>query len=268
MATGGIEMKQSKELKTAIAAAKAAGRVIMKHYGRHYKVKLKSARLGIVTEADFAAQKKIKQVILKAFPKAIFLAEEDKKHARLSNESTWVVDPLDGTYNFSRGIKGFSVAIALVKNRQPVLGVISDPSTGDLFSAEKGKGAFLNGKKIRVSGVSQMEKSVYDIPLSVRKGMRKKGLKILNKLMKRLGVLRIVGSAALRFAFIAAGRFDAYIEYGTYPWDVAAGIVILKEAGGKVTDDKGKPLSLLTHDQTLVASNGKIHVQIIKELNK
>ncbi|MFA4855291.1 MAG: inositol monophosphatase family protein [archaeon] len=262
-------MKQSEELRVAIKAAKEAGKVIMRHYGQLHHIKVKTARLGIVTEADFEAQRIIKAVIRKAFPKAWFLAEEDKKHPKISNAEMWVVDPLDGTKNFSRGLKLFAVSIALVKNKKPVLGVVFDPATGDLFFAEKGKGAFLDGKRIHVSKVKAMREAFFDIPLSIREGMRAKGLLVLKKLMKRLGTLRILGAAAPRLAFIASGRLDAYIEHGTYPWDIMAGVLILQEAGGRVTDEKGAPFSLFSSDrQTIVASNGRIHAQIIRELNK
>lgn len=262
-------MKQSRELRAAISAARAAGKVIMRHYGHLHHIRVKSARLGIVTEADFAAQRKIKAVIKNAFPKAEFLAEEDKKHPKVSNSELWVVDPLDGTKNFSRGLKLFAVSIALVKNKEPVLGVIFDPCTNDLFCAEKGKGAFLNGKRINVSKVGDMREAFFDIPLSIREGMRAKGLLVLKKLIGKLGPLRILGAAAPRLAFIASGRLDAYIEHGAYPWDIIAGVLILQEAGGMVTDEKGAPFPLFSSDrQTIVASNGKIHAQIIRELNK
>lgn len=261
-------MKQSKELRTAIEAAKAAGKIIMKHYGQLHHIKIKSARLGIVTETDLKAQRKIKAVIRKAFPKALFLAEEDKEHSRISNQVTWVVDPLDGTKNFSRGIKLFSVSIALVKNKKPVVGVILDPSTGDLFYAEKGKGAYLNGKKIHVSKVTEMKKAIFDLPLSTRVGVRKNHIAILKKMFNSMGSLRTIGSAALRSGFLAAGWFDVYIEAGVYPWDIAAGILLLKEAGGKITNSKGKPFKIFSIRDTIVATNGKLHKKVLKELNK
>lgn len=261
-------MKKGKELEVAIRAAKAAGKVIMGHYGKMHHVKVKSARLGIVTEADVAAQRKIKAVIRKTYPEAEFLAEEDKKHPKISDKPVWVVDPLDGTSNFSRGIKSFAVSIALIKKKKPVVGVVFDPGTGDLFFSQKGKGAYMNDKKIHVSGVMLMEKGFYDIPLSNRKGMRKKHFSTLKRLLKRLGVLRIIGSAALRLSFIAAGRLDAYIEYGVFAWDIAAGMLILEEAGGKITNSKGNQFKIFSTNDTIVSTNGKIHKQVIKELNK
>ena len=133
-------MKKSKELLVAIDAAKAGGKVAMKYYGKLKHVKNKGKNHGIVTEADFASQKKIKAVISKAFADAEFLAEEDSKH--LLSETMWVVDPIDGTRNFAKGIPFFAISIALSKKGKTVLGVVFNPATGDLFCGEKGKGAF------------------------------------------------------------------------------------------------------------------------------
>jgi len=241
-------MSQSKELKVAIKAAKAAGKIILSHYGKLHYVRLKSPALGIVTEADLQAQKKIKKIILKDFPKAKFFAEEDKVHK--ARDKAWLVDPLDGTANFHRGLPLFAVSIGLVRDRNPVLGVIYVPITKELFYAEKGKGAFLNGKRI------------HD-----RKGLRKKHSIYFKRLLKIMGTIRITGSAAIRLAYIAAGRMDAYIEFGMHPWDWAAGAIILQEAGGKITDFKGKTFHIY-RDREIVATNGKLHSQSIKELNK
>jgi len=261
-------MRKGREAEVAIRAAKAAGKLIMSHYGKLHRIKFKGARLGIVTEADVAAQKKIKAVIRKAYPNAGFLAEEDKKHPEISDKPVWVVDPLDGTSNYSRGIKSFAVSIALVKNRVPFVGVVLDPSTGDIFYAQRGKGAYLNDCKIKVSNEKDTTKAFYDIPLSNRRGMRKRHLKTLKKLLPIMGNLRIIGSAALRLSFLAAGRLDAYIEYGVFAWDVAAGILILEEAGGKITNFKGKKFMIFSPNDTIVATNGKIHQKIILGLNK
>ncbi len=258
-------MSQSKELKVAIKAAKAAGKIILSHYGKLHYVRLKSPALGIVTEADLQAQKKIKKIILKDFPKAKFFAEEDKVHK--ARDKAWLVDPLDGTANFHRGLPLFAVSIGLVRDRNPVLGVIYVPITKELFYAEKGKGAFLNGKRIHVSKIKNFKDTIFDVPISNRKGLRKKHSIYFKRLLKIMGTIRITGSAAIRLAYIAAGRMDAYIEFGMHPWDWAAGAIILQEAGGKITDFKGKTFHIY-RDREIVATNGKLHSQIIKELNK
>jgi len=259
-------MNKSKELRTAIAAAEAAGKIIMNHYGNVCCIREKSARLGVVTEVDLKAQKKIKSVITKAFPKAEFLAEEDKEHPKVSN-LMWIVDPLDGTKNFTRGIKSFSVSIALLREKKLVLGVVLDPAANDLFYAEKGKGAFLNNKRIKVSNVSKSEAGIFSMALPRRARTRNRNYSFYKKLFKTMGSMRNLGSAALQISMVAAGRFDAYIEYGLYPWDSAGGLAILKEAGGKATDAKGKPFGIFAKT-ALIATNGKLHNQIIKELNK
>jgi len=259
-------LKKSKELIVAIAAAKAAGKVIMKHYGKLHQIRVKSARLGIVTETDLLAQKKIKAVIRKSFPKAEFFAEEDKNHPKISH-LTWVVDPLDGTTNFSRSIRTFTVSIALLRNHRPVIGVVFDPNSGELFYAEKGCGAFANGKRISVSNISKPEQGLFNIGIPRRAKTRKKNYAMLKKLFETMGGLRNFGTAALQLSLIAAGRVDAYLEYGLYAWDCAAGIVLIQEAGGRITDSKGGKYNMFA-GEALVATNGKIHRQVIRELNK
>ncbi len=256
-------MRQSKELKVAIKAAKAAGRIIMNHYGNLHYVRLKSPTLGIVTEADIQSQKKIKKVILKSFPKAKFFAEEDKVHR--ARDKAWLVDPIDGTHNFYRGFPLFAVSIALVKQRKPVLGVIYMPITKELFYAEKGKGAFLDGKRIHVSKIREPQEAMFDMAISNRHGLRKKHSHDFKRLLSIMGYIRVSGSAATRLAFIAAGRVDAYIEFGMWPWDWAAGAVLVQEAGGKVTNFEGKTFQIY-RDREIVASNCKLHRQIVEVL--
>jgi myo-inositol-1(or 4)-monophosphatase len=256
-------MRQSKELKVAIAAAKAAGKVVMKYYENVHYVRLKSPALGIVTEADLQSQKKIKKVILKAFPKAEFYAEEDKVHR--ARDEAWLVDPIDGTQNFYRGFPLFAVSIGLVRKRKPVLGVIYLPITKELFYAEKGKGAFLNGKRIHVSKISKLQEAMFDLAVSNRASLRKKHHRDFERILSIMGETRVSGSAAIRLAYIAAGRIDAYVEFGMWPWDWAAGAILVLEAGGKVTNFQGKTFQIYK-DREIVASNGKFHKKIIEVL--
>jgi myo-inositol-1(or 4)-monophosphatase len=255
-------MKKSPELKVAIRAAKEAGKAIMKQLGKVDYVRTKSARLGIVTEADFAAQRKIKQVISKAFPKARFYAEEDKQHFRAEN--LWIIDPLDGTHNFRRGIRMFSVSIALLKGNELVLGVVFEPNVNELFYAEKGKGAYLNGKRIKVSKNAKASEVVFNVGLPWRAGTRQKNLPMFKKLIGH-GSARNLGSAALELAYIASGRMEAMLEYGLFAWDSAAGILLVEEAGGTVSNAKGKPFDIFNQD-SLVAANAKIHKKILRLL--
>ena len=257
-------MKQSKELRVAIAAAKAAGKAIMKEYGKVDYVRTKSARLGIVTEADIRAQKKIKSVITRAFPKAEFFAEEDKTHKKA--ETAWIIDPLDGTRNFKRGIRVFSVSIALLKENKLEVGVVFDPNTGELFYAERGKGAFLNAKRLKVSKAKKALGVVFNVGLPWRAGTRKQNLSMFNKVVK-IASIRNLGSAAIELASVAAGRMEAMLEYGLFAWDSAAGILLIQEAGGKVTNARGQEFDIFSQD-SLVASNGAIHKELLRVLNK
>ena len=256
----------SRELDVAIEAAKAAGKEIVKRYGKVEGIREKSERLGLVTDADLAAQKKVKEVISAAFPDACFLAEEDKEHNHGSSP-TWIVDPLDGTMNFVRGVNFFSVSIALFRENQVVLGVVFDPLRTDLFHAEKGKGAFHNGKKIQVSDVAETEDGLINIALPRREGTRKQNFELFEKMFEKMGTLRVLGSAALQLALVAKGVLDTYLEYGLYPWDVAAGMLLIEEAGGRITNEKGEQLDIFK-DQSFIATNGKLHEHILEALGK
>ncbi|MDP6671307.1 MAG: inositol monophosphatase family protein [archaeon] len=259
-------MSKSKELKVAIEAARAGGKEAMKYFGKLKHIKFKSKNLGYVTEADFASQERIKQVILKSFPNAKFLAEEDKDQGPVSGK-VWVIDPIDGTQNFIKGIKLFAMSIGLLDDGVPVLGVVLNPAYDELFYAEKGKGAFLNGQPIRVSNVSKMEDGIFDVGLPKRDDTRKQNYSLFKKLQVSMGGYRAFGTASLQFCFVASGLIETFIEFGLYPWDSAGGIPILEEAGGKITDEKGQRFNVLKRG-IMVASNGKLHKSIIKELAK
>jgi len=256
-------VKKSKELSVAIKAAKAAAKVIMKYYGHVTNVRKKSDSLGIVTDADFEAQEVIKKEILSAFPKASFYAEEDESHE--IDDSMWIVDPIDGTLNFSRGIKCFSVSIAFMRKNKLIVGLIFNPATDEMFYAEKGKGAFLNGKKIKVSKIKALDEMIFDIGLPKRNGVKKRNRAIFKRQFGKLGHFRHFGSAALQLVFIAAGWIDAFTETGLFAWDLAAGVLILQEAGGKVTDERGAKIDIFERGIT-VASNNMAHKEILRGL--
>ncbi|MCX6799215.1 MAG: inositol monophosphatase family protein [Candidatus Diapherotrites archaeon] len=258
-------MKQSRELLVAVAAAKEAGKAIMRYYGDSCKIRMKSERQGIVTEADIAAEQKIKGSILNAFPNAAILSEEDEQQPA-GRDFLWIVDPLDGTLNFSRRIKSFTVSIALWKQGRVVLGVVLNPATKDLFCAEIEKGAFLNGKRIKVSSVPSLGESIIDIGLPDREDARKRDYEMLQKVFPYLNSFRALGSAALQLSLVAAGSLDAFLEVDLHPWDVAAGVLLIEEAGGIVTNEKGERFDIF-RDAVLVASNRAIHDTLIRRLN-
>ncbi|MEW6041508.1 MAG: inositol monophosphatase family protein, partial [Elusimicrobiota bacterium] len=179
----------------------------------------------------------------------------------------WSIDPLDGTVNFIHGLNQFCVSIGLMRASEPVVGVIFNPATGQLFYAVKNQGAFLNGKRIFVSKIRSIEKSllVTGFPYAILKRQKRVTKVLKNFLIEGEGVRRL-GSAALDMAYIASGIFDGFWEEGLNPWDITAGIVIVNEAGGRVTDYSGG--SDFIFGKTIVCSNGLIHSRMLKLLRK
>lgn len=251
-----------KELSVLKACLQAAGKVVRKHYGKvGYELKGKA---NLVTKADVASQRVILDLIKKNFPQHDFLAEEGGlKNTRA--EYTWVVDPIDGTTNFAHTFPQCSVSVALFKKNEPVLGGVYNPVTKEMFLAQKGKGATLNGKKIHVSKTAELQNAllITGFPYNREKIMPQL-LKTFQAFMFNSHDIRRLGSAALDLCWLAAGRADGYWEQNLNPWDVSAGILILREAGGKVTDYAGKPFKKLPdYGKTMIASNGKIHKQMV-----
>lgn len=220
----------------------------------------------IVTTVDHAAEKKILRVLQGTFPDHGFLMEESGLHAS-SSRYRWVVDPLDGTVNFAHGIPVSCVSIGLEKDGQVLMGGVYDPFRDELFIAVRGKGATLNGKKIHVSKTEKLINSV--LATGFPYDRTKKAafyLSFVEKFMKQTQGLRRLGAAALDMAYVAAGRFEGYWEFNIKPWDSAAGQLLVEEAGGRVTDFRGKPYTLADTSQTL-ASNGRVHAAMLRLLS-
>jgi myo-inositol-1(or 4)-monophosphatase len=258
----------SEFLETAVLAAKRAGKVILSFRGKFTdldKVKYKGER-DIVTKADFQAEEVIKKTILKRFPSHEILSEETPKEFKLA-DFLWVVDPLDGTVNFSHDYPHFCVSIALKKRKETVLGVIFDPLLRELFTAEKGKGCFLNGKRVFVSKNSNLLRVLLNTGFSYNRGERMEfTMEAVKRMLYKIKDIRRSGSAALDLAYVACGRTDAYLEFNLKPWDLTAGSLMVKEAGGKVTHPDGSPLRPLPVD--CFASNGLIHRKLLAMINK
>lgn len=252
-------------LNIAILAAKEAGKIHKKYFNTGFAVKTKSSSFDLVTVADIQAEKKVVSIIKKYFPEHNFLAEENK-YQKTPSEYTWVIDPLDGTNNYSAGMPIFCASVALVKNDEPIAGAIYDVSRDELFYAQSGKGAYLNGKKITVSKTTGLKKSILITGFYYDRGkeMDENLEKIREFLIRRIIGIRRLGSASLDLAYVAAGRASGYWEFKLSPWDFAAGALLVTEAGGKVTDRYGKKLTM---DQSfVVASNGKLHNKMLKIL--
>jgi len=250
------------ELEIAIEAATEAGEMLSRKYGKS-KVRYKADR-SIVTEADLESERRIRSILRANFPGDSFLGEEMGLR-RGSSGRTWVIDPLDGSTNYSIHNPFFSVSIALIVSNEPVLGVVFYPCQEELFYAERGLGARLDGRRIRVSSSTSIGSSTITFchgrdPASIRKVSE-----IFGKLKRVTNRVRQLGAASLELCFTACGRVDAFLMVGVKSWDVAAGTLVVEEAGGKVTDLSGK--RFLDTSTTLLASNGRIHSRLLKLLS-
>jgi len=256
-----MRLKLDKELRVAKKAALEAGKIMMQHYGKVRKLQFKHDK-SRVTEVDLMCEKKILSLIKKNFPDHSIHSEE-KGDDLQDSDFLWAVDPLDGTTNYSIMMPYFNVSIGLMYKGKPVLGVVYFPINDELFYATDGNGAFLNKKRMRISKTSMIEKSV--LGYCYGHSSVKRALKYYSR-MRPLCTTRQFGSAALELAYVACGRFDGFYMNDMNSHDVAAGAVLVKEAGGKVTDFKNKQFTVKSID--ILATNGRLHNKILKILNK
>jgi myo-inositol-1(or 4)-monophosphatase len=245
-------------LETAIKAAKLAGEKLEYYFETILEHEEKEDH-SLVTRADREADELIINLIRENFPTHQILTEENGTIGE-KKDYLWVVDPLDGTLNFTRGIPLFSTSIAVVKNGKPIVGVVYNPVTKSLFHGEVGKGAFWNGEKIQVADKGDFRTSVITLARSREKEDKEKTLAIFSKLYFE-SHQRILGCSALELAYVASGRTEGTIVLGLNSWDVSAGVLLILEAGGRVTDFSGKAWSEKTSH--FIASNGKVHEQIL-----
>lgn len=253
-------------LEKAVEASRAAGGILMSYLDRKIKIEFKG-RIDLVTEADKKAEDCILKILQEVFPDHGFLAEESGNQKIDENRHMWVIDPLDGTTNYAHGYRCFSVSIALLVDGIRTVGVVYDPWGRELFTAIRDKGAFLNNKPISVSEEIDLEKSllVTGFPYDIREG-QVTNLGLFNHLILKAQAVRRDGSAALDLAYVAAGRFDGLWELKLHPWDVAAGTLIVEEAGGKVTTFSGKQFEITSLD--LLATNGSIHLKLMQKISE
>lgn len=246
----------------AINLAKQAGKIIKENFGKIEKIELKS-RSELVTNVDKKIDDFVVKKIKETYPEHSILTEESGKHGKKS-DYTWIIDPLDGTHNFIHKIPLFSVSIALAHKDKVILGILYFPMTDELYAAEKGKGAFLNGKKINVSSRNLKEQNLMTYDAHIGAGDKEFKLKIINTLADYINKFRIFGCATVNLAYVASGKSDLGILINAKPWDFAAGALIVEEANGKVTNMQGNPYKMETSD--IVASNNKFHDKIIELL--
>jgi myo-inositol-1(or 4)-monophosphatase len=255
------------ELRLAVAAARAGGAVLMRRLraGADLEVGYKDARANLVTAADREAQRAVTAMILATFPRHLVNGEEGTAGDPGSSH-VWYVDPLDGTTNYAHGIPFFCVSVALRAHGRTVAGAVYDPLHDELYAAGAGGGATLNGRPLRVSPVTGLDRSlVVAQAQTVEPDEIRAYARLVERLMSVAGGVRSLGSPALTLCAIAAGRLEAYCEYAMDPWDIAAGQLILEQAGGRLTLFDGRPHESVDRVD-VVASNGHIHPELITTL--
>jgi myo-inositol-1(or 4)-monophosphatase len=254
-------------IEVAKTAALAAGEILLENFRKVSKDKIrKKAKNDFLSFVDETSEKKIISIIKESFPQHSILAEETGL-SNNKNDYQWIIDPLDGTTNYLAGIPVFAVSIGLQHKDELILGVIYDPSHDELFWAEKGNGAFINDKEISVSSSKQLEDSLIATGFPFKlKHLVPEYLEAWKKIFHSSIGMRRMGAAAIDLAYVAAGRFDGFWEIGLSPWDMAAGALIIREAGGKVTDFWDKEQFLNTG--YIVANNSKIHNELIEKIQQ
>lgn len=259
-------------LQTALKAARSASQLVRQNFGQKITATIKHGNpQDLVTETDLASEKIIIDIIRAAFPEHGIRAEES---GEIKNDSPylWLIDALDGTTNFVRGLPCFSISIALAKNNETILGVVANPLTQEIFYAEKGSGAFLNDKPIRVSEIAEMSQAFANAEWWSRSSeFKERGIKIFSNLAVAVSKIRYTSGVVWGLTQIARGSFDIHTA-DTLSLDIAAIALIIEEAGGKVTDEQGQAISPSNSAiQRIVATNGLLHksvLTLIQEINR
>ncbi len=248
-------------LEAAVEIAQEAGKILMEEFSRPMDIRYKGDEVDLVTQADRRSERLIVERLTKYFPDHAIAAEEGTGHESASaSEFRWHVDPLDGTTNFAHGYPCFSVSIALAQLDTLLAAVVFNPFYNELFTAARGEGASFNGKKISVSKVATLSTSLLCTGFPVRNRKASANLQYYGDFTQQSHGVRRDGSAALDLACVAAGRFDGFWEFGLNKWDSAAGVLLVEEAGGKVSDFHGKPYPL--GGPVILATNGRIHEEM------
>ncbi|MGH9508426.1 MAG: inositol monophosphatase family protein [Terriglobales bacterium] len=241
--------------------AREAGALLMTYFARRVKVEYKG-EVDLVTEADRASEALITDRIHARWPRHSVLAEEGTR-TQGAGEYQWYVDPLDGTTNFAHGFPVFCISMAVEQKGKRVAGVIYDPTRDELFTAEAGSGAYLNSRRIHVSKIAKLSESLLATGFPSHKRHKNPNIHFYHQITLRTHGVRRAGSAALDLAGVACGRFDGFWEFNLNPWDTAAGVLLVEEAGGQVTDFTGNPFR--TKSDETVASNGLLHADLLRE---
>lgn len=261
----------------AINTASKAGEWMKSRLGQALEVSLKSSPHDLVTEVDKSTELMIRKLLLTYFPSHEILGEEGIEpgpgglqkalDSVKEEEYVWIVDPIDGTTNFVHGLPFYSVSIALAHHGDIIVGIVYDPIRDELFVAEKGKGAYVRGKRMQVSQEDVLQQSLLGTGFPTeRETMLPLALAQMSRLAPKVRNIRAAGSAALHMAYVAAGRLSGFWEPNLNAWDVAAGKLLVEEAGGRVTGFDGEPYALGLRN--IVATNGRIHEELVRELGQ
>jgi myo-inositol-1(or 4)-monophosphatase len=253
----------SEMLNTTCDIARAAGAILMEFYHRRVRVEYKGD-VDIVTEADRTSEAYIVGQLKQKFPDHGVLAEEGSGYAGSSGYQ-WFIDPLDGTTNFAHTFPVFAVSMGLALNGEMVLAVVYDPTRDEMFAAEKGQGATLNGRPMRVSSIARLSEALVATGFPSQRRHENPNIHFYHQFNMNSHGVRRPGSAATDLAYVAAGRLDAFWEFNLHPWDVAAGKLLVAETGGKVTDSTGASHTM--DSNAVVATNGLLHDAILTEFN-
>lgn len=247
-------------VETAQEIAREAGALLVTYLERRVGFELKG-EFDLVTEADHASERLVVERLRSQFPRHSIVAEEGSGH-ETNSEYRWFVDPLDGTTNFAHGFPMFNVTLALEQAGELVAGVIYDPVRQELFSAERGGGAYLNNRRIQVSRTGRIDEALAATGFPSYKRHLNVNVHFFHQVAMATHGVRRAGSAALDLAYVSCGRLDFFWEFGLQPWDMAAGILLVREAGGKVTDMKGGPVEL--RGPHIAASNSRVHSEMLQ----
>lgn len=252
-------------LNFAIETAREAGQILLEKFGRKINI-AKKGDIDLVTEADLASEKSIIERIKSYYPKHSILAEESGEAIVKGGDSSWkwIIDPLDGTTNFAHGYPCWCVTLALEHDGEIVIGVTFDPTRNELFAAEKGNGATLNNKPMRVSETEKLSEALIITGFPYDFKQREDFAKHLTQFLLKSRGVRRDGSAAIDMAYVACGRFDGFWEEGLNPWDVAAGVLLIEESGGRVSYYDDSKFSI--YKPPICADNGLIHSEMLEIL--
>ena len=251
-------------VEVGLEAARKAGEILREHFREERQVKYKG-RANIVTDLDLLVESSLREFLQSEYPEHTIISEESESIEGNSNYA-WVLDPLDGTNNYSFGIPFFSTVIALTNGDESLLGIVYDPLRDEMFAARQGQGATLNGVPIHVTAKKRVQDSLIGLDLGYVDDNGKRILKFMAELWPNMYAYRIMGSAALGMAYVACGRLDVYFHMLVYPWELACGQLLVNEAGGTITDWEGKPVTV--GESSIIASSEAVNADFLRALRE